>query len=129
MAYYIQNPALQGFQEGNANVRQERGIFGGMMENYLTNAANYGRQLAQVAADLNFKQALAASNVNPITGVPLPDATPYKTLPDDLKQLFVPLETIFALGGGIYGAQDFFKTKAMKNVTPQLEKQKSKATD
>ena len=65
MPYYIQNPALQGFQEGNQTARQNMGIFGGMMENYLNNAAAAARQQAQMAKEMDLYRAFAAKGFTP----------------------------------------------------------------
>jgi len=65
MPYYIQNPALQGFQEGNQTARQNMGIFGGMMENYLNNAAAAARQQAQQAKELDVYRLYAAKGYTP----------------------------------------------------------------
>lgn len=65
MPYYIQNPALQGFQEGNATNRSNMGIFGGMMENYLNNAAAAARLQAQRASDLEIRRAYALQGSTP----------------------------------------------------------------
>lgn len=71
MPYYIQNPALQGFQEGNQTARQNMGIFGGMMENYLNNAAAFGRQMAQQTSALQTAAANLAAGFSP-SGAPIP---------------------------------------------------------
>lgn len=116
MAYYIPNPALQGFQEGNALIRQERGIFGGMMENYMNNAAAYGRQLAQQAEALQRENALAKQGLT-ATGEVIPSGTE-KRLAEALKGRLAEYEKLFAPNAaGQPALQDFFRIGWMQPVT------------
>jgi len=126
MAYYIQNPALLGLQEGNANARADRNIYGEMMANYLTNAAAYGRQLAQDAAQVAKLRALAAQGLT-AAGTPLGNQQKQDDILGALTSDYARYENLFGeIGAGMPGGfADFFRVARFLNKTGQLNSQNS----
>jgi hypothetical protein len=130
MAYYIQNPALLGLQEGNANARADRNIYGEMMANYLTNAAAYGRQLAQDAAQLAKVKALAAQGLT-AAGTPFGSQQEKDKILAGLTSDYARYENLFGEEGkGMPGGfADFFRVARFLNKTGQLNPQTGSTSD
>lgn len=105
MPYYIQNPALQGFQEGNQTARQNMGIFGGMMENYLNNAAAFGRQMAQQTNAIQTAASNLAAGFSP-SGAPIPQGAKGANVEQARIAYENMLKNIFGATVGDQGAEE-----------------------
>ena len=94
------------------------------MANYLTNAAAYGRQLAQDAAQVAKLKALAAQGLT-AAGTPLGSQKKQEEILGALTSDYARYENLFGgEGEGVPGGfADFFKVARFLNKTGQLNPQ------